>query len=240
MSNQKKLRGDKRMGKEIVYTALGDCFTGGWIVNIFNGFADRFYHYLRCKYGIVKYINLGYPGMTSSGLCKQLVKDAHTKKAVSNSDIITITIGGNNLLRCKRKDNSINQSLADESIARFKEDWPKIIHEVRTGLCSEAQIYVMNLYNPWHCFDRDYDIANYSINQINKSIADPILMQTYGYFIADVYSCFEKNTDKDWTFFYNSILRDPHPNWEGHRQVYYTFRNAFKEINPEGCLTPRD
>lgn len=228
------------MGKELVYTALGDCFTGGWIVNIFNGFADRFYDYLRCKYGRVKYINLGYPGLTSGGLCKQLERDSRTKKAVSNSDIITVTIGGNNLLRCKGKDNSINQSLAVESIMRFKEDWPKIIKEIRQGICSEAQIYVMNLYNPWHCLDRDYDIADYYINKINKIIADPVLRQAYGYYIADVYSRFEKNRNKDWTFFYNSMLQDPHPNWEGHKQVYYTFRNAFKENSPDGCLSVGD
>jgi lysophospholipase L1-like esterase len=220
------------MGEHILYTALGDSISGGFGARITCGFAYRFCDYLTCKYCSVKCRNLACPGLTSCGLLQQLRKDPEVRCCVKAADVITISIGGDNLLKCTCDNyRTICRKSAEKWVGRFREDWPRILDCIRRGLCSQAQLYVMTLYNPYHHCDCNYELADYYIRQINSIIADPILVQTYNYVVVDVYTCFESNRCKDWTFFSDCLLRDPHPNCEGQRQIYCMFKKAYNENN---------
>lgn len=214
------------------YTALGDSITDGFMAYLLGGFVYRFSSYLRCKYGCVESCNFGCPGLSSCGLLKQLQCDWDIKHSVKRADIITITIGGNNFLKCTSRDyKCISRRLATKWIEHFKEDWPEILDNIRRKLCSEAEIYVMNLNNPYCPNDENYDIADHYIREFNSIIEDSSLVGEYDYNVVDVYCLFKENRDKEWTFFDHLFLRDPHPNWEGNQQIFLAFEEEYSNNN---------
>jgi hypothetical protein len=212
------------------YLALGDCLTKGPLALFLDGFAYRFCRFLSCTHRCVNCRNLGRFGLKSWGLLRQLKCDREVKYAVKEADIITISIGGNNILRSASNNYTcINKRIAHEGIEYFREDWPKILYNIRNTLCSEAEVYVMNLYNPYCPNDPNYEIADYFICELNSIIEDRRLINIYSYNVVDVYCKFERNKDKEWTFFQNIFFRDPHPNWEGNQQIFLAFKEAYCE-----------
>ncbi|MBK5246019.1 MAG: S-layer homology domain-containing protein [Peptostreptococcaceae bacterium] len=83
------------------YTALGDSIAYGSKVAKGFGYVDLFANALKNKAGNeqLAVFNLGKPGKNSSELLADLKHDETTINAVSKAKIITISIGGNNLLR---------------------------------------------------------------------------------------------------------------------------------------------
>lgn len=207
--------------KQLNYVALGDCLTRSFLAFFLDGFAYRFCRYLECNNCCVCCRNLGCSGITSTGLLKQLKCDSEVRCAVKKADVLTISVGGNNLLKSAFDNFScINRVLAGIGVERFARDWPKILCKIRKELCSDAEIYVMNLYNPYCPNDPNYKIADYFICGINSIIEDRALMEAYCYDVVDIYCRFERNKDKEWTFLNNIFRRDPHPNWEGNQQMF--------------------
>ncbi|MEN6463529.1 MAG: S-layer homology domain-containing protein [Syntrophomonas sp.] len=82
------------------YTALGDSITYGMSATPGHGYVDLFYDNLKSINGNegIKLLNLGIPGEKSSDLLYKLQHDTTTIDAVSKAKVITISIGGNNLL----------------------------------------------------------------------------------------------------------------------------------------------
>ncbi|MDF2821042.1 MAG: hypothetical protein K0R15_1483 [Clostridiales bacterium] len=82
------------------YIALGDSITYGMSATNNSGYVNLFYNELKTKNENVGMVlqNLGKPGDKSSDLLNKLKNDDATIKAVSNAKIISVSIGGNNLL----------------------------------------------------------------------------------------------------------------------------------------------
>lgn len=83
----------------INYVALGDSISYGMSADSGKGYVDLFCNYLEGlgRYGGVNLQNLSVCGDKSSDLLAELQTDEY-KEAVKNAKIITISIGGNNLL----------------------------------------------------------------------------------------------------------------------------------------------
>lgn len=209
------------------YTALGDSISGGLTCLICDGFPYRLSRYLNNKCCSTKFNNFAKPRLTSHGLLNQLKKSKEIRHAVKHSDLITITIGGNNLLKCCSSNYcKINKKIADTEVQQFKEDWLCILDCIRNDIGSEAKICVMTLYNPYCCTDTNYDTAEHYIHLINRAISFPPLLRDYNYSAADVSDAFRNGNGDKWTFFnypFSDWFRDPHPNYEGHRQITKTF-----------------
>lgn len=221
---------DIYIGSTCTYTALGDSIAFGSGATNRYGYVYRFYDYLRVRVGNVKLKNLSFLGRTSSGLLKQLQTNIETWHAVKYAKIITISIGGNNLLKSAWGNYTmIDEKIALAGVEKFCDDWSKILHCIRKQIGSRAKIYVMTLYNPFRIEDPNYDAANRFITRINNCIADPELIALYKYVVVDVYSLFESNPDKDWTKFTQS-LRNPHPNDEGHHQIALLHEKVYETL----------
>lgn len=83
-----------------VLAAMGDSITFGMSATKGNGYVDLFYNNAKSIQGNeeLKLMNLGIPGDKSSDLLSKLMNDSPTKDAVRKAKIITISVGGNNLL----------------------------------------------------------------------------------------------------------------------------------------------
>jgi lysophospholipase L1-like esterase len=215
------------MGKKYYYAALGDSITSGIGPLIFNGFVYRIYDFLRTKFCNVAFVNLGKPGLTSSGLLEQLCKDCEVRTAVKKANMITISIGGNNLLKSAFKNyECINKKNASAGVEQFERDWIRILQCIRNSIGSKAKLYVMTIYNPYNKEHQNYKIADHYVECINSIIHNPNLIENYGYIVVDIYDYFEDHPECDWTFF-NFFIRDPHPNYEGNKKIASLFQRAW-------------
>ncbi|WP_377918918.1 hypothetical protein [Bacillus songklensis] len=123
----------------------------------------------------------------------------------------------------------INEGCAGKGAQEFRKQWPQILYEIRYRICSNAEIYVMTVYNPYKGNDPNYSKTNHFIQQINGAIQNPYYKSIYNYKVVDVSSSFRgqwyDGTWKvcAWTNFCSDI-RDPHPNDCGHQEIYRLHR----------------
>ncbi|MCX7661955.1 MAG: hypothetical protein N2Z79_04660, partial [Candidatus Omnitrophica bacterium] len=111
------------------------------LLNFFRDFLEKIHP-------CVNLTNRAVPGFTSSNLLQQLVEDPATRESVKKADVVTISIGGANLLGCINNGTSINDICAAKGISTFNHDWPQILRVIRYSICSKARILAMNVYNP--------------------------------------------------------------------------------------------
>ncbi len=147
------------------YTALGDSLAYGAGATNNQGYVDRYKNYLEADNQVtVNLTNLGVPGWTSADLFGVLKKNAAFRTAVAQSDVITIDIGGNDLLRavylyktgaCGGKKN--NRCL-NTAYKKLKSNWGKIFSLVRKSRGKKPTVIrTMNLYYSSVNTDRSHD-----------------------------------------------------------------------------------
>ena len=156
------------------YTALGDSLAYGTGATNNQGYVDQYKSNLEADNQVaVNLTNLGIPGWTSTDLLSALKKNAVFRSAVAQSDVITIDIGGNDLLRavylykagtCGGKKN--NKCLKT-SLKKLKSSWGKIFSLVRKLRGKKSTVIrTMNLYYSSVNTDRSND--SYSSEQIRQ------------------------------------------------------------------------
>lgn len=211
------------------YVALGDSIAAGYLSTGYSddltirnkGFVYLFHDFLNQQGNGAKLTNLAQNGMPSSGpnmlsavlnpelpprfgLLDQLRNDDTVRKAVRKAEILTISIGGNNVLPAAlawldpQQGPFVASMMAQAGIAAFQKDWPAILSEIRA--LTDARLYVITLYNPYEIFAFNpafpgfYDFTEASVTQINAVINNEQLQSDYGYKVADVYTAFRGNT----------------------------------------------
>jgi lysophospholipase L1-like esterase len=141
------------MVKQFNYVSLGDSIATGTLTPF-----SRTYSYvayllkkLREKGYRPNVCNLASDGDTSRDLLWKINNPYRLRKAIENADFITISIGGNDLLKASSIPGftSINVHRANHILTNFLDNWPKIIEKIRS-LNKEAKIVALNLYNPYN------------------------------------------------------------------------------------------
>ena len=86
--------------KTETYTALGDSIAYGMSATPGSGYVNLFYNNLTGISGNenLNLVNLGVPGYTSTQLLNQLQNEPATISALSKAKVVTVSIGGNNIL----------------------------------------------------------------------------------------------------------------------------------------------
>jgi lysophospholipase L1-like esterase len=206
------------------YTALGDSIAVGVGATNSYGYVYRFRDYLATQYARVELSNRAISGMNSTELYLQLRADPITRRDVRRADVITISIGGNNLLPCAQNNYEILlPACGDVGVALFQQDWPRIVAEIRS-LNPDAELFVITLYNPFRGDEQNYALADSYIDRINAVIQDPANVAAGNYEIVDVYTDFQGQFgDGTWkvcvyTHFCEE-RRDPHPTDAGHARI---------------------
>lgn len=216
------------------YTALGNsiAFGVGASFTVNNpeqhgyGYVYYFRDFLASIYSCVDLKNRAVPGFTSSDLLLQLQTDTATRAAVKHADLITIGIGGNDLLNCLRA--ATIPSCLEDAVVNFARNWALIMKEIRENIHSCAEIYVMTLYNPFRGDDPNFNTIEFFIQQINNVIKASSFI--YHYRVVDVHADFlgtftGTNTWKVciWTHFCEipvpPNLPNPHPTDSGHLEI---------------------
>lgn len=140
--------------KEVInYTALGDSLTegigditnqGGFVNLLANDVKD---HY---RFNAVGTENYGVAGERSDQIIKRLKKDEDLQKSLSNADFITITVGGNDLMKVFQNNFfKLTVKKFDKPVKDYQKRLKELFELIREQN-PEAPIYVLGIYNPYY------------------------------------------------------------------------------------------
>ena len=227
----------------INYVALGDSIATGTILNStkITSYVTYFAQYLKSYYGkrsTINVQNFAHDGDRSTELLTLLQTNETVRAAIKSADIITISIGGNNLMQATNIPGftTIDQYKAEQGVNDFKKDWRLIIAQIKEikGDNPPAKIIVNTVYNPFNIdstpgYENDaamHILVDSYLSPINDVITNGQNNLPTKYMVANVYAKFNDpyaitNKMGSITYFYPlfSILRNPHPNSTGQNLI---------------------
>jgi putative cell wall-binding protein/lysophospholipase L1-like esterase len=254
------------------FLSLGDSIAYGMSAAPGSDYTHLFYNHLLTEsaYGQLTLNNLAVSGDKSSDLLQRLLTDAQYRAAVGNAKVITLSIGGDNLLSpviasvctafgvnpvnnpnlmtqlaaamaANPNKDAILASLVNSptltqalqsGVAQFGTNFPQIIAALKT-FSPQAQIYVLNLYNPFNEQDPLYSVFDPLIRGINQAISTNAVA---GYKVADVYTLF-RTTSGAVNFDLATLQLDPHPTTAGHAAIEQALLGAESGQMPANYYT---
>ena len=161
------------------YTALGDSLAAGLIAQ--EGYVARYATYVNLDTGAnVDATNLGIPGWTSNDLLNSLQNDPVFRNQVSDAQVVTWDIGGNDLNNAhsqftqKNCGGTDDQDCLRNAVTTFEQNWSAIITQL-TALRSTSNtiIRTMDIYNPYVASDMQagiFDITEPYLDEVNNYI----------------------------------------------------------------------
>lgn len=236
--------------KIVNYVALGDSIAKGYGLEDAESesYVGRISLALEERYGAVRVTNLGENGQRSEQLLDILVneeneKHSHYIQKIQNADMITLSIGSNDLLQYVSIGMDLNelQKRGEEiffnACLLFQDNILQIINCIRQE-APQAQLFINNIYNP--CNDVSFqfpdeivknldELAETYIDQINTGFQQDRVQEVFAntneacareqYVLVDVKNAFDKSNSKliNMAFAWGDV--DPHPNAEGHREI---------------------
>lgn len=139
--------------EKIHYVAIGDSLTegigdqtkqGGFVPLVANDLQDRY------DLTAVEIENYGVNGERSDQILKRVRKTEAIQKNIESADFITLTVGGNDLMKVIQNDLfGISINSFKKPMKKYQENVTKLIKEIRS-LNAHAPIYVLGIYNPFY------------------------------------------------------------------------------------------
>lgn len=136
------------------YAAIGDSLTTGIGASPGYGFVSQYRRLSRQTIG-GEWLqeNLGIPGATSSDIASLLKYEPDVRSIVRVANVITLTVGGNDLLRAGRSFlQDHNQGQLMRALEQCRQNLSFILHEMKSLKSSINQVYIirlLGLYNPF-------------------------------------------------------------------------------------------
>lgn len=141
----------KQSQSSLNYLAIGDSLTEG-IGDESNqgGFVPLLAQDIESHFNIqVTASNFGVAGNTSQQILDRMKDDPNLKKALGNADLITVTVGGNDIMAVVRQNLS---TLDESSFLVASKDYQNHLREM-ISLAKKGnkrvKIYILGLYNPF-------------------------------------------------------------------------------------------
>jgi len=193
------------------YLALGDSITAGYGVGGSN-FATLYYSYLVNRYPYLRYINYGILGLTTYRLAIMLSSNASLQNMVAQAEVITITIGSNDLLQVAASFLRGGRLEIFRALIEMEKNVNFIGMQIRklkpTALVKVATIYNPLPAGPYYQYTAE---AQKIITQANKIIVHGA--KRYGFHVIPVDKMFR---GKEHLVIGQDYL---HPNLAGHQMM---------------------
>jgi lysophospholipase L1-like esterase len=232
-----QLAAPRAQAQTAIYTALGDSIGFGLFAPIGDGYVPSYERLIEADSGSnVTAINLSVPGWTSTDLLGAIRGNLLFRISVATSTIVTVNIGGNDLLgaRSSYKNRTCggadNQDCLRAGVVVFRNNFNAIISQVLSlRSTNNTIIRTMDIYNPFVNEDRaqdtwpndqgnDFQVFKPYLDAINNQIAATANARTIPY--ARVYQAFN-GPDGDIDAGDRGFIAFDglHPNGAGHRLI---------------------
>lgn len=137
----------------LIYAALGDSLTAG--VGACPGFSlvPQYRTMTDKRLGRrVQSVNLGITGAATGELLRVVHGSPEVRHILAHADIITITAGGNDLIRAARRYAiQSNPESLQQALVQCRENYAKIVHTIRKLKDRSSKPYIIravDMYNP--------------------------------------------------------------------------------------------
>lgn len=212
----------------IRYVALGDSIAYGYgLQDKEESYVGLVQQYLEGRYDYVVATNFGKNGMRSDELLDILTnpKNENYRKyraTLSYADVVTLSIGSNDLLHLIRLDFNMEKIIKEGSgkfrkaCRNFASNFPKIIKEIHS-INPNVKIYANNIYNPakgLSSYASVYEVAERYINLLNEAF-----QKANGYSLVNIKDAFDKEEKSMINVSLKGREIDPHPSKEGHELI---------------------
>ena len=236
----------------IDYVALGDSIATGTIHSFLTitPYPTYFYDYLKSANPNqrVTFKNLSYDGDRTNELLAKLNTNKTIISAVKGAEVLTLSIGGNNLMQAAKNNSligydffNVNETIAEQGLTDFSSQWPQIISRIKE-LNPNAKLIVTNSYNPYNQLDANGDRNAYMHNLVNdylyrtgngiNTVIDAYSFDGSRYKIADVYHSYyaysiSNNMGSIDYLYPASFTRNPHPRASGQSMILELIKQAY-------------
>lgn len=160
-----------KMNQPIYYLALGDSLTKG-IGDEQNkkGFTERLVEKIEKINGSeVNLDNRGKRGRRSDQLLK-LIEEGHYDEEIKMADLITITIGGNDIMKIVKQDLfELEKQAFDDERVEFEERLKKVVDEIHVRN-DNVPIVLIGVYNPFTTISDEIEEFNMIVDEWNETI----------------------------------------------------------------------
>lgn len=211
--NQQKAKPSQR---KVKYAALGDSLAVG-LLTLGSGYVKEYSKWLvqnRYPQG-VELTNLGTSGWKSGDIVKALQEDRFYRETVRAADILTLDIGGNDLLGSTFTPRDLRHVLSE-----YQANLKWILANIRE-LNPGAPFYLMDLYSPYPEGHPRKPLADIWIPLFNREIHALAENPVFGITgVARVYTAFSGH-EKEYTWI--DEFGDIHPNALGHHVICQCF-----------------
>lgn len=207
------------------YVALGDSLTAGLGASEeeylrLQAFVPQLTADLR-KSKPVYVENHGIPGITSEQLLLYLQQGPGLAQRLEAADLITMTIGGNDLLQLLRGANELPDLMKiKQTIDGFGCTIAKILESIRS-FNAQVPIFVMDLYTPYDSEHPLHQLGKEAITYYNTVLAEQI-DSLPNVSLVSVYDVF---LDQGRTLTHIE-QGDIHPNDDGYALIFQAFKDA--------------
>lgn len=213
---------------KIYYLALGDSLTRGvGDEERKNGYTKRLAEKIEqwSDFSEVILDNRGKRGRRSDQLLALLEK-GHYDNEIKNSELITITIGGNDIMKVVKKDIfNLKKEEFDNELVEFELRVDKIIKEIRLRN-PDVPIILIGLYNPFSVITDEITEFESIISEWNKSILEVSENYPNACFV-DVEDLFDSNAN---LVYHTDFF---HPNGYGYTIMTERIVSIMKNCNIE-------
>lgn len=177
------------------YVAVGDSIAFG--AGVYNS-TEACYAKIVADTNGYNYKNDSVSGFKSAQLLEYLKTNDETIEDISNADILTLSIGGNDFIQEKLpilifKALAFNDySMFDDITDVFSGNFEKIIARIKE-INPDCTILVQNIYNPRYDYARE--VYAYGLGLVNNVFSDYLKENPGAYQIIDVCSAFDGRQD---------------------------------------------
>ncbi|MCK3941706.1 SGNH/GDSL hydrolase family protein [Streptococcus suis] len=140
------------VNRKFRYLALGDSLTEGvGDVTGRGGFVPLLAQSLVNEYGYeVDVQNFGVSGNTSKQILKRMKENKELQQALKEADLLTLTVGGNDLRKVIIKNlSNLKLSTFDKPANEYGKNLEKIVKRARQEN-ADLPIYILGIYNPFY------------------------------------------------------------------------------------------
>ena len=202
------------VGEKIDYLALGDSLTSGvGDEEKKSGYTERLAEKIENWNNIQHVVldNRGKRGRRSDQLL-ELLQKGHYDKEIKESELITITIGGNDMMKVVKKDIfDIKRESFDKELVNFQQRYDQILNEIRSRN-AHVPIILIGLYNPLSIINEEIKEMELIIEEWNHSIELTANMYDNACFVG-VDDLFKENAN---LVYHNDFF---HPNGYGYTMI---------------------
>ena len=171
--------------KRLNYVAIGDSLTegvgdqtnqGGFIPLLSNAISEI------SDVNVVSQ-NFGVAGNTSTQIYKRMTKEKKIQSAIKKADVITITVGGNDVMKVIRTQlTNLTENSFEKPAQTYRKQLTEIFDFIRDNN-PNAQVYVLGIYNPFYLNFPDITEMQDIINHWNQTTQETIAQQKQMYFV---------------------------------------------------------